>query len=292
MVNQVDNGTSCTYVNMARPSIMPTYSCPSSSFTPDGSVCLYPCEEGTEANGSYCDPVPTILPLPTISGFQLIKCNKTPGGAKGPRGEAVNKWLCENSAPDGDSGNAYLLSLPPCAGGPGCFFKDANVVDPNKVYSYVGTNDIICYADSPGSTVYICQSPAEYINAGKTTQKEHADLTTTCDSLMNLYLDLSNNLSVLATSGSMAVTSAKQLSSMQVTLLAIYKNLCEVPGVATKPNYCPRLQTQIAALNTSITSGSSTLSNIINPYEMGISSRTTLLQEMRSMGCTVPKTWN
>jgi len=277
---QIDNGTTCTYKTVPRPYVSPTYSCTNSSLTLAGSVCLYGCKEGTVANGAYCDPVPIVLPkLPTMYGEQVIMCNKTPGGKKS--GKDINKWLCE------DSNNAYLLVSPPCNDtGPDCIFPDPQVTNPNVPYSYIGPDDIICHADSSGSTVYVCQSPSDYINAGDTAAKEQANSQMTCDNLSAAYLDLSSNLTVLTSSGKMAQTSATRLANMQATLQGVYNVLC---GHSTPLSSCPTLQTQIAALKSSINSGSSTLANIINPYEMGMSSRTMLVGQMNSMGCTIPK---
>ena len=278
---QIDNGESCTYKTIPRPYVSPTYSCMNPALTLDGSVCLYGCKTGTITNGPYCDPVAVVLPnLPTMYGEQVIMCNKTPGGKKS--GKDINKWLCESSD------YAYLLVSTPCNNDkdPNCIFPDPNAANPNITYSYVGTDDIICYADSSGSTVYVCQSASEYLNAGDTSTKEQTDSQLTCDNLSAAYRDLSNNLSVLASSGSMAQTSAMQLANMQATLQGVYNVLC---GTTQTMASCPTLKTQITALTNSINSGSATLANIINPYQMGLTSRTNLVAQMNSMGCTIPK---
>lgn len=278
--DQKDNGTSCTYKNIPRSYISPTYSCTNPALTLDGSVCLYGCEAGTVANGRYCEPEPVILPnLPKMYGYDVIMCNKTPGGIKS--GKNINKWLCESSE------NAYLLVSTPCndANDPACIFPDDQVTNPNIPYSYVGTNDIICYADSSGSTVYVCQGASEYLNAGKTSEELQVTSQLTCDNLSTAYLDLSNNLTVLASSGSMAQTSATRVANMKATLEGVFNVLCDP---LTPISSCPTLKSQIAALNSSINSGSSTLANIINPYQIGLSSRTMLVGQMNSMGCAIP----
>jgi len=216
-------------------------------------------------------------------GFQLINCNKTPGGKKS--GKDINKWLCESKE------DAYLLVSPPCTDeGDKCElkgeYKDPLITNPNIPYSYVGTDDIICHADSSGSTVYVCQSAYEYINLGNTATKEQVNSQLTCDNLSGAYIDLSNNLSVLQSSGSMAQSSAVRLTNMQATLQGIYNILCESSNRMVS---CPTLQSQLAALNSSINSGSTRLANIINPYEIALTSRTNLVLQMKSMGCTIPK---
>jgi hypothetical protein len=279
--DQKDNGTTCTFKNIPRSYVSPTYSCTKPELTLDGSVCLYGCKTGTVANGRYCNPEIVVLPnLPTMFGQQVISCNKTPGGIKS--GKNINKWLCE------DLSNALILTSKPCndSNDINCFLPDEQVTNPNIPYSYVGTDDIVCYADSKGSTVYVCQSAYDYLNAENTAVKldESSDLT--CDNLSTAYLDLNKNLSVLATSGSMAQTSAARVANMKATLDGVFNVLC---GTSTPISSCSTLRSQIAALNTSINSASSTLANIINPYEMGLSSRTILVRQMESMGCTIPK---
>ena len=284
---QIDNGASCTYKTISRPYVSPTYSCTNPSLTLDGSVCLYGCKPGTIENGTYCDPVAVVLPnLPTIMGFQIINCNKTPGGKKS--GKDINKWLCESKD------FAYLLLSPPCNDdGPTCAFKDPNVTNPNISYSYVGPEDIICHADSSGSTVYVCQDASEYLSGGDTATntttatKEQINSQLTCDNLSAAYIDLSNNLTILQTSGSVAQTSSVRLANMQATLEGIYNVLCgsNKPTIAS----CPTLESQIAALRSSINSGSATLANIINPYEIGMTSRTNLVAEMKNLACSIPK---
>lgn len=277
---QIDNGTTCTFKSIPRPYVSPTYSCTNNALTLSGSVCLYGCEAGTIADGAYCKPDPVVLPnLPTSFGQQVIMCNKTPGGKKS--GKDINKWLCE------DKDNAFNLVTPPCNDDTrNCIFKDPQVTNPNILYSYVGRDDIICHADSSGSTVYVCQSRNEYLNVGNTSISLQENSQMTCDNLSAAYLDLSNNLSVLASSGSMAQTTATRLANMQVTLQGVFNVLC---GSSNPISSCPTLKSQINSLTNSINSGSSTLSNIINPYEMGMSSRTMLVRQMNSMGCNIPK---
>jgi hypothetical protein len=270
--SEIDNGTSCTTPSVPRPFTQPCYSCPDGSSNCGGSklasstlptivdnVCVYPCDEGFTLRGDFCEPAPTIQPIPT-AGSGAIKCTSTAYLSK-------KKWLCETY----DDLNALLTGY--SAGG-----NTAGT-------TYVDPDDTVCVTDDSSTAMYYCQSVYDAVNQTSDTIRD--DFTATCDRLVKAYYDLSNNLNILSDVNTTAVVAARQVSKMYDTLNSVYKSMCgSGSGSGSGSSMCTSMNSQLNSLRTNMNLGSSISGSISNPINTAARSRDQLLAEMNKFKCS------
>jgi hypothetical protein len=197
-----------------------------------------------------------------------INCTRTDYGftTAGVPGK-VNKWLCDSI----DDLSALLI-------------------DPNSdggvtgTTSYTQPDDIVCYADDPTTKMYYCTSIPDFVKLVEDTQR--TDLSTSCDTLMKSYFDLSNNLSILMGAQMSANTVIGQVNAIKATLETVITTFCETKtddsGVAT----CSTLTRLLGLLDSTENSGSGgPFSSIATPVQVGVQSRDTLIAMLSRYKC-------
>jgi len=264
--SSTDNGTSCTSATQQRKAVSPTYSCVDPTMTLVDNMCLAPCPAGTVAKGEYCVPSSPTIDLP-LTGSQSgsetpINCRKTSHGYSGS--STVNKWLC-----DSEEDMTALLA--------GKKINDTTT-------PYVNPNDIVCVADDPTTGMYYCDNLAD---SSDSTEPLRTNYSTTCDKLTKGYLDLSNNLTILSSTTSAAISVATQVANIQTTLTNVYKSICVVNGVTQNSALCTTLNGQLNTLNANINAGSSTSSSVVKIANAAFASRDTLLAHISTLQCSI-----
>ena len=258
----IDNGTTCTTKPMQRNFVLPTYTCPSRLKLID-NVCVHDCGPGFTGDGDFCQPTTTTSDMPSS-----INCTRTDYGftTAGVPGK-VNKWLCDTM----DDLSALLIDPN----------SDAGVTGTT---SYTQPDDIVCYADDPTTKMYYCTSIPDFVKLVEDTQR--TDLSTSCDTLMKSYFDLSNNLSILMGAQMSANTVIGQVNAIKATLETVITTFCETKtddsGVAT----CSTLTRLLGLLDSTENSGSGgPFSSIATPVQVGVQSRDTLIAMLSRYKC-------
>ena len=258
--SNTDSGSTCISASKPRDSVPPqSFTCPAGTRLSE-TVCLYPCGNGYIQEGDYCIPPTTIIPLPSS-----IKCTKTSGGG-GSGGPQVTKWLC-----DSEKDQKSLLLGP---SGSGTIAGTS---------SYINKNDIICVADDASTGMYYCTSVSDALNNVSDTQRD--DYSTSCDTLLKSYLDLSNNLTSILKVKATADNASSQLTTMESTIRTIITTMCNSGGSnKASTTACSNLQTQLSSLQMALNSGSSG-SGVASPINVAVSSRDNLIILLRQLKC-------
>jgi len=259
--SELDQNGNCVMPDIPRTSIVPNYACPT-GFTELDMICIYPnpCESGHTLNGEYCEPPVSIVP--TTGGSTTINCTRTSYGYSSNRGSstAVNKWLCDSS----EDLNALIA-------GPAASSS-----------TYIGPNDIVCVADDPTTGMYYCQSIADAKNKVDNGMREN--VTKVCTNLTKAYYDLSNNLNILSSARTNAQNTTTQVAAIQRTLLGVYTSMCS--STAGSSPICNQMASQLDSLSQNVNSGSSRVSGVLNPIQVAMASRDTLVAQMTKFQCS------
>jgi hypothetical protein len=294
--NQIDLGPSCQQKAQGRPILNPTYTCPIVKGVPlrlDGSTCLYPCEQGTVAKGGYCIPATTIVKPKDSATFIADHCTPTSANLPGSAGTAaavpITRWLCQPTEQLTGLQMASILASPP---DPTLDPSNFALLAAGQNVAYVAATDIICIETIANTTTYSCMSVKEaqdasidiYMNppVSSVNDKILADTTNTCDHLRGLYVDLSNNLTLIMVSGSQAVQTSAQISSMQSILQNIVSKVCPSGTVSGE---CDILKPQLTSLQSTIGSGSTIFNQMSSPYDAGVISLAAFNTTLKKMGC-------
>ena len=271
-----DSGSSCSKSSVERPSIAPQLSCPGDLKLVAGT-CLHSCGPGYTEDGDYCEPIISQLNVPST-----IKCTPAPFGYsskyQGSGGIfSVKKWMC-----DTEDDMAALIKGP----------YDENATSGSLVKgisTYINENDVVCYADDASTGMYYCQSIADAV--AKTPNTERTDYSATCNSLVNAYTDLSNNLTSISSRTNLAQNAQIQVASIQATLQKVVNNMCGTGSSSSSGSTsatCNALRIQLGALNSNINAGSGVVSGILSPVTVALSSRDKLVVLLREMKCCTP----
>jgi len=247
---------------MDRPFVPAKYVCPTNLKQVD-NVCLHECPADFTSDGDYCQPTTKATAVPAT-----INCTRTDYGySVGSSSGKVNKWLCDSY----DDLSALLT-------------------DPNATSGITGTNsytqpdDVVCYADDASTGMYYCSSIDDFVNTVQDT--ERSDLSTSCDTLKKSYVDLSNNLTILMSAQTSALTTSSQVSAIQATLETVIEKICASSASGGSTNAkCNDLTRLLNVLKSVGSSGSSPFSAITTPLQVGTQSRDNLIEMLRKYKC-------
>jgi hypothetical protein len=276
-LGNIDYGSTYAPPSKAPDSLIPTYSC--SNISVGGlsgnqlelidNACFAPCVAPKISNGAYCvDPEP-IIPLPSSVGCRAVPFtyDATSSGSS----KTVKKWLCNTQ----DDLNVLIKGIE----------TSGSTTDS----SYIGPSDLVCVNTNPDTKTYYCQRLDEALADTSVSDTLSTDYQNVCDTLIQSYTDISDNITILTRTMTTAQTAQVKMTSIQSILDGVIRNMCS-PGSASSTataDFCNTLNALITNFNSDINDGNSYISgSVTGPLNKAIQSRDALFDQINRLKCT------
>jgi hypothetical protein len=276
-LGNIDYGSTYAPPSKAPDSLIPTYSC--SNISVGGlsgnqlelidNMCFAPCVAPKISNGAYCvDPEP-IMPLPPSVGCRAVPFtyDATSSGSS----KTVKKWLC-NTQDDLD-----------------VLIKGIETSGSTTDSSYIAPSDLVCVNTNPDTKTYYCQRLDEALADTSVSDTLSTDYQNVCDTLIQSYTDISDNITILTRTMMTAQTAQVKMTSIKSILDGVINNMCS-PGTASSTataDFCNILNALITNFDNDINDGNNYISgSVTGPLNKAIQSRDALFDQINRLKCT------